>query len=232
MTPQDNIPYGFCHCGCGQKTTIPKYSGKHGKYEYIKGVPVKFTKHHSKNKPKNSFMDAAPFKIRGVYCRFILLSKGQIAIVYESDYLWIAQWKWHVSWDAGTRSYYAARSTTLQERLEGKGVTVSMHRAIMGLDRGDPREVDHVESGDTLDNRRSNLRIASRTQNMRNRRANRRTKANLKGVSWHSRDLIWCAAIRVNKKLVHIGNFHDKQVAHAAYQEAAKKYFKEFARFA
>lgn len=38
------IPYGFCHCGCGQKTSINKWDNK--KYGYIKGEPQKFIKHH------------------------------------------------------------------------------------------------------------------------------------------------------------------------------------------
>lgn len=42
MQPHDSIPYGFCHCGCGQKTNLAKQS----RYGYIKGEPVRFIHGH------------------------------------------------------------------------------------------------------------------------------------------------------------------------------------------
>jgi hypothetical protein len=49
--PTNEIPYGYCQCGCGQKTWIPaKNESKHG---YIKGVPVRFFAGHGKRKLKS-----------------------------------------------------------------------------------------------------------------------------------------------------------------------------------
>lgn len=172
-------------------------------------------------------MEAAPFKIDGVYCRFIPLSKGQIAIVDAADYSWLAQYNWHVAWCPGTRSFYALTNL----KIDGRTRRVSMHRMILGLTYGDRREGDHAESN-TLDNRRKNLRIVTHHQNSTNRRTRRNTKAGLKGVSWHSRDEVWEASIRVRGKLKHLGTFHTAEDAHAAYREAATKQFGEYARFA
>lgn len=60
---------------------------------------------------------------------------------------------------------------------EGGYYFVGMHRFVLGLMRGDPRQGDH-ENGDTLDNQRSNLRIVTGAQNAQNRRDRR-------GVSLH-----------------------------------------------
>jgi hypothetical protein len=56
---------------------------------------------------------------------------------------------------------------------------VKLHREIMGLSRGDPRQVDHI-NGDCLDNCRQNLRIVTAEQNHQNRGKNR--KSVYKGV--------------------------------------------------
>jgi hypothetical protein len=50
-----------------------------------------------------------------------------------------------------------------------------------------------------------------------------------KGVHWHTRDCVWNANIRVNKRLIHLGSFKNKLEAAKAYDEAAKRYFGEFA---
>ena len=52
----EEIPYGYCHCGCGQKTNIAPFSSK--KYGWINGQPLKFihghnTKMKNKNRPKD-----------------------------------------------------------------------------------------------------------------------------------------------------------------------------------
>lgn len=122
---------------------------------------------------------AVPFKIDGVYCRLIPLSRGLYAIVWESDYEWLMQWKWHAYFDKKGRCWYAARNTLARH---GKRHSVSMTREIMGLGIGDQREVDHKNTGDTLDNRRSNLRICEHRQNSRNRRRNSKNSSGIKGV--------------------------------------------------
>jgi hypothetical protein len=138
------------------------------------------------------------------------------------------QWKWHVSWSPFTRGFYAVRNLP---RMNGKQGNISMHRMILGLGASDPRHGDHKESGHTLDNRRANLRIATRSQNAANQRITRTSTSRLKGIS--RADSIknpWKAQICVDGKGIHLGSFPTKELAHAAYVEAAKRLHGEFAR--
>jgi len=100
--------------------------------------------------------------------RTIPLTQGQVALVDEADFEWLAQWKWYARWAENTQSFYAVRN----ERSVGSSSrqrAVFMHREILQLRPGDPRKGDH-QNGDTLDNRRSNLRHATSSQNTINSR--------------------------------------------------------------
>jgi len=49
-TEQSNIPYGYCHCGCGQLTHVP--NSNHRKSGWVKGVPMRYIRgHHSPKLP-------------------------------------------------------------------------------------------------------------------------------------------------------------------------------------
>ena len=101
----------------------------------------------------------------------------------------------------------------------------------MGRKLGRFEYVDHI-NGNCLDNRRSNLRVATPSQNSQNKSgssAQHRTSAH-KGVSWKSRDEIWVAQILVNKLKIHLGYFQGEQDAAIQYDCAARFYFGEFAR--
>lgn len=89
--------------------------------------------------------------------------------------------------------------------------------------------IDHI-NGDTRDNRISNLREATRGQNQANQRISRASASGLKGVRRHGAGR-WCAAITENKRQIHLGTFGTPEEAHQAYVQAAKRIFKEFARF-
>lgn len=93
-----------------------------------------------------------------------------------------------------------------------------------------PDLIDHI-NGDRDDNRISNLRLCSHTQNMRNRRKPHLNSSGLKGVSWCKRQQRWHVQIKADRKTHNIGYFKDKFEAHAAYCRAAEKYHGEFARF-
>jgi len=106
--------------------------------------------------------------------------------------------------------------------------TIQLHRMILKLDDS-KIFVDHI-NGNPLDNRKSNLRICNRQENSRNRGAQKDNKSGYKGVSWHKQHLKWYASIVVNQKHIFLGLFHDKSEASKAYNEAAIKYFGEFAK--
>lgn len=88
--------------------------------------------------------------------------------------------------------------------------------------------LDHSDR-DRANNEDENLREASHSQNMANRKGFGKYA---KGVSYQSgRRKPWYAAIRVNKKAIHLGTFRTEAEASAAYQEAAIAHFGEFVCF-
>ena len=127
----------------------------------------------------------------------------------DADFEWLSQWKWHVCVGAVGKVYAMRNSAP----INGKRVHILMHRIINETPAG--FDTDHI-NGDGLDNRRHNLRTASRTQNMWNRKPNKAGQSLHKGVYWHGQSQKWCAAIQVQKKRYHIGLFEKEQDAYAA----------------
>lgn len=155
-----------------------------------------------------------PFKV-------IRLTQGKATIVDPEDYEQVSKYKWHARYDQKTRSFRALHS---HRREVGRSqTTFYLARLITCAPSG--THADHINH-DTLDNRKCNLRVCTPSENGRSRRSHIKE---YKGVHWHSRDHIWAANIRVNKKLIHLGSFKDKLDAARAYNEAATYYFGEFA---
>ena len=185
---------------------------------WIKGKPLKFIRGHQ-SISCTPIVDAIPFKIDGVYCRLIPLTKGQYAIVDAADYEWLCRYKWHAYYDRSTKGYYVRSSRC-----------GSMHRVILGLTEGDIREGDHA-NGIGLDNRRGNLRTATHRQNLSNRtilpnKIHGRYKGTHK-LYWSGK---WEARIMTNGKILSLGTFVEEKDAAMAYDNAAIKLHGTFAR--
>jgi hypothetical protein len=156
--------------------------------------------------------------------RLIALTQNQFAKVDAGDYEWLCHYKWRSMWSRHTRSYYAIRGGK-----EGEPGTVLMHREILGLRAGDKMQGDH-RSGDTLDNRRSNLRIATHAQNIQNQRLRITSKSGYRGVSFHTASGLYIAKIMAHGKLHSLGYRKTASEAHELYKAAAAKLHGEFAR--
>lgn len=160
--------------------------------------------------------------------RTISLTQGQVALVDDADFDWLSKYKWHADWNRYTRTFYASRSVAIRGKSPQK---IFMHREILGLHPGDRREGEHREPSRTLDNRRSNLRIATKIENARNRRRRRDNASGHKGVQQRSSGM-FRARIRVDGKLINLGTRKTAEEAHELYRQAATVHFGDFARFA
>lgn len=107
-------------------------------------------------------------------------------------------------------------------RITVDGKSYYSHRLAMLYMTGElpAHEVDHL-NGETSDNRLSNLRLATPSENQQNKRsAQSNSKTNLLGVSWHARAGKWQAHIKAGAEKKYLGLFADKHDAHAAYLTA------------
>lgn len=163
-----------------------------------------------------------------VLYRLIPLTQGRSAIVDAADYEWLNQWKWYAKYASCTKSFYAARNF---RNAEGKRGTLRMHRVILGLSVTDKTDGDHINR-DTLDNRRSNLRIATRAQNVRNSSKRANNKSGYKGVSYHKASSKWTAQLCVDGKKMYFGVYATKEEAFNRVKEETEKLHGEFARTA
>lgn len=88
--------------------------------------------------------------------------------------------------------------------------------------------VDHI-NGNGLDNRRENLRAATRSENQWNRTAMKRNTSGFKGVHWNKGRGLWQAVISKHYKKYHLGYFACPERAHLAYCSAAEDLHGRFA---
>jgi hypothetical protein len=151
----------------------------------------------------------------------IPLTKGRVAFVDDEDFERVNQFGWCAH--SNGYQWYAVRNVLLPD---GRRVTERMHRFVMGLRHGDPRQVDHKDRAQTLDNRRSNLR-ATLNQNQQNQGKRKNNTSGFKGV--HKTRGKWQARITVNSRLIHLGLFLTPEVAARAYDATAMKYHADFA---
>jgi hypothetical protein len=102
------------------------------------------------------------------------------------------------------------------------GRSMRMHRQILGLPLGDPREGDHLNR-DKLDNRRANLRIATRSENGQNLPTDSYGQSGCRGVSWSAQKGRWRARFNLAGRDHHVGFFDDPEEAAAAVASARQE---------
>jgi hypothetical protein len=154
--------------------------------------------------------------------RTIPLTQGQFAIVDKQDYDAISVFKWCAHWVPSSKCYRAMRRSA-------DDVIVYMHRQILGLEKGDPRIVDYINL-DQLDNRKHNLRFATKASNAWNCGKRPQNTSGYKGVSWDKSRSQWVAQVKANNIQYSIGRFSTPEAAYFAYCEAVKGLHGEFAR--
>ncbi len=144
--------------------------------------------------------------------RLVPLTKGKFAKVDAIDYQTLRQYRWSAMYVAGR--YYAVRKK--------KGQSILMHRQIVNP----VNHVDHI-NGDSLDNRRRNLRECTNRQNSHNRGAAKANPTGLKGVAKYGDR--WRSAIRYSDQSFFLGLYDTKEIAAKIYDREARKLHGAFA---
>lgn len=159
----------------------------------------------------------------------IKLTRGQYALVDDADFEYLSQWKWYATFDGTAGGFYAMRAD-----LSGppppppkSRTRVLMHRAILDVPLG--KFVDHI-NGNTLDNRRENLRLATNQQNQINSKMRKNNTSGFKGVSWCKKTGKWRARIRHEGVQKLLGFFDNKEDAAKEHDKMARQFYGEFAR--
>jgi hypothetical protein len=165
-------------------------------------------------------MKPRPIRIDGEIA-YVPLTQGYTAVIDAADAPLVGQYNWCA--EVQSRAVYARRT----DRSGVKQRSVLMHRVLMGAPNG--LEVDHID-GNGLNNRRDNLRTATKAQNVRNQRTRSDNTSGLKGVSWDGRNSKWKAQIKFNGKRHHLGRHNTPEQAYAAYCAASSRLHGEFGR--
>lgn len=148
----------------------------------------------------------------------IPLTQGLFALVDGEDYERISQHKWYAH--KARNAFYAVRKKTISRKM------ILMHREIMNTPPN--VEIDH-RNHCTLDNRKPNIRLCTRTQNQQNRNPQKNTSSKFKGICWKKEKKKWRACIKQNRKQLHLGYFNSETDAAKAYDTKARELFGEFA---
>ena len=159
--------------------------------------------------------------------------------------------KWYASvpaeYNGNTDCIYAEKRLTtkqlaiLNEYYKEKGIpetettTILLHRLVMGIT--DPKVlIDHIDRNNTLDNRKTNLRLADRKINAINKKVRKTSGTGFKGVekviqkNKKSSDRVYYRAyIGINGKHKRLGYYKTPEEAAHAYDKAAVEIFGEFA---
>ena len=150
---------------------------------------------------------------------YVPLTKGYEAIIDATDVPLVDAWNWTTI--VGRSNVYGFRNYW-KDKIKRR---VYLHRAIVG--ELDGFQVDHINRNG-LDNRRVNLRLATRSQNQHNRVASSNNTSGFKGVTWHNGAQKWQAQIAFSGRNKYLGRYDTVEDAHAAYVEASIKYHGEF----
>lgn len=148
----------------------------------------------------------------------IPLTQGKVALVDDSDYERLIQWKWCVV--KADRNFYAAHSIRISRK---KTQMLFMHRVILNAKRGDV--TDHRD-GNGLNNTRENIRLGTQLANMRSFRRKAAGKSSrFRGVHWSNTRNVWIASVVFTVKGKPIQKyrrqFHSEEEAARAFNRAA-----------
>lgn len=202
-----NVPKWLCKCDCGNYKNILGHSLKSGK---TTSCGCKRRGKYSEQMSQNNIYDIDNFEYGVLYI------KDKIIKFDIEDYELIKDYSWSVR--KTQKGYYFVRGSN-------NGHTVMLSRLIMNCEKG--LQVDHINH-DSFDNRKSNLRIVTVSQNNMNKDVRADNTSGYTGVGLLKTSGKYTAHIKINQKRIHLGTFSCIEEAVAARLNAEEKYFKEY----
>lgn len=149
--------------------------------------------------------------------REIYLTNNDVAIVDDEDHSYLNQWSWNNYQGYARRTDYST----------GRAITIRMHREIMNCFDG-KYIVDHINHN-TLDNRKGNLRVCNKSQNLMNQiKKDNKATSKFKGVRYLSTNGYYQVRITKDKITKLIGHFTCEIASANAYNYHAKQLHGEF----
>lgn len=152
----------------------------------------------------------------------IKLTQNQFSLVDDEDFDFLSKNKWQAARTKRGDTFYAGRTFW----LKGKKTKIFIHQVVMNPPKG--YVVDHI-NGNKLDNRKSNLRVCTNSENLKNQGLRSTNTSGYKGVFFLKRERKWRATIKCNYKQYYLGEFLDKEEARQAYIKACHKYHGKYA---
>jgi hypothetical protein len=155
----------------------------------------------------------------------IISTNGFKIIVDDEDYNRLMKYSWAV-YKSPTSTMYYASTQSLKKKI---GYAISMHRMVLGLEeQKNMNIVDHINRN-SLDNRKSNLRIVNKKENEMNSGVRKNNTSGYKGVNHRKDTKKYRAYIFINGKQKNVGNYKTAKEAAIAYNKEIVKFFPEYA---
>jgi len=141
----------------------------------------------------------------------------RITLVDDDVYEWALAYTWRLQ-RRRDNSQYVQRTSQIGHGAKSRRVVhFYLHREVLGLTAGDGKLADHI-NGDTLDNRRANLRVTDATGNVRNRRGRR-------GVRFNARSGFYEAMVWIARKRIYVGYSRSLEEAHRMAEEGRRQHY-------
>lgn len=163
---------------------------------------------------------------RGYYI-MTFRNSDSIGFIDAEDYELIANHRWSVTVDPLNGVPYAYTNVIIDEENYKRKMD-GLHRFILKEYEDEVIIVDHID-GNGLDNRKSNLRARTQSENNMNKKIQSNNTSGFAGVSWHKKQRMWTSFIRMNGESILLGSFYYMRNALKARIEAEEEYFGEHA---
>ena len=203
-----------CLCDCGQEKIAHTRALKYGWTKSCGCLKMEIARQNGRTTKQHNVYDLDREEYGIGYT-----SKGEEFWFDKEDYDKIKDYCWHY----GAKGYLVTKFPNQEKK-------VRFHRFVMNAN--DDEYVDHIihptKNENKYDNRKSNLRKVSNSQNCMNRHLHSNNTSGVTGVFWREDQQVWKAIIGYNNQQIHLGSFKDFEDAVAARKAAEEQYFREF----